>query len=587
MMFPQSYSVVIQKPFLSLLVLVITLSQTGCISNWLSGSDEDLLDNSLADWEQVVTVGDLTIPLGTNQARAVSAAMANSLNNTGGDPEISPAQDIVLTEMKILQVENPNRILQLPTTAVVILEAIIPAGAKKGDRIDIKVTAPKGSNCISLERGYVLPSLMSEKLVLGGRIRSGSTLVHARGPIVVNAVREGIESPKLLIEGVILGGGIVAKDRPLGLRIRDSEVSVQVSSQIGAVINARFFSYDRGIKKGIANPRDDKYVGLKVHPKYRNNIRRFIRVVRFIPLRETTQQRAERIVTIEEELLHPDTTQLAAMKLEALGDISIASLKKGLASSNSKVRFCSAEALTYLDDLEGIPYLVEAVRNESVFRHWALLALNTKNHDLNVVEEFESLLNAKSAEARYGAFDALRKRNTIFTMGKTFDLGEEMDAYQIRSTADPLVHFRLEGRSEMVIFGSKVQVQGPIAMVRPGGMTIRSLDSNRLRISYFSAGQDDRNIVCNRDLSDVCKAIVDLGGSYSDLIRICFELQKSGSLNARVEIDALPSSNRVYYVENEDDSADLTASADDEFNFLEEETEESIEQNSFGFGTLF
>ena len=295
-----------------------------------------------------------------------------------------------------------------------------------------------------------------------------------------------------------------------------------------------------------------------------------MRVVRYIPLRETTQQRLDRIVILEEELLNPDITQLAAMKLEAIGKISIPSLKKGLASSSSK----------------GIPALVDAVRKESVFRHWGLLALNTKN-DLNVVDQLESLLDAKSAEARYGAFDALRKRKTHFTMGKTLDMGKEIEAYQIRSNADPLVHFRLEGRPEMVIFGSKVDIQGPIAMVRPGGMTIRDVDESRLRISYFSAGQDDRNIVCNRDLSDLCKAVVDLGGSYSDVIRICFELKKSGSLKARVEIDALPETNRVYYVENEDDSTDFTASTDEESELLEEETEESTEQSSFSFGTLF
>src|SRR5690606_15246651 len=209
--------------------------------------------------------------------------------------------------------------------------------------------------------------------------------------------------------GVILGGAELLEERPLALGLVEGRASVAASARIGGAINKRFFMYIRGSKEGVATPKNDKIVALKVHPKYHDNIPRYVNVIRNIPLSQATTYRVKRLGELQLELLDEATTQAAAMKLEAMGDESLPVLKKGLESQSELIRFCAADALAYLDQNISIEPLREAAANRNAFRYRAIMALGSMD-ELEAFDALEALLHAEGAETRYGAFDALKKR---------------------------------------------------------------------------------------------------------------------------------------------------------------------------------
>ena len=130
----------------------------------------------------------------------------------------------------------------------------------------------------------------------------------------------------------------------------------------------------------MATPKDDVNITLEVPLQYRNNINRYLQVVRNVAIGETTPQRADRLKNLERMLHEPTTTALAAIRLEAIGDDATPILQTGLKSPNPEVNFASAEALAYLDVAEAAPALALAAKTERAFRWHALTALSTMDH---------------------------------------------------------------------------------------------------------------------------------------------------------------------------------------------------------------
>ncbi|UUO04799.1 HEAT repeat domain-containing protein [Blastopirellula sp. J2-11] len=555
------------RPLTILLLAGGLLVSPGCVS-WFHEEDVAIVDESPAEWELSRVVGDLTVPVGLQVAKIQGVSMVTGLDNTGSDPPPSPLQEALLNEMRIRKIAKPNTELASPRTSLVVAEAYIEPGARVGQRVDIRVLTSRDSETTSLVDGWMLETSLSESAVLEGRLRKGETFVRGHGAILTDNIREGRDDSEILLKrGVILGGGILKKDRPIGLAMRADNVSVQASARVGQSINSRFFSYQNGGgKTGVANPLDDKKIELRVHPKYFENVPRFLRVVRYIPIGDTTEERLQRIQNAEAELMIPESSEAGAMKLEALGKDSLDSLKKGLASKSPLVRFCAAEALAYLDDPAAIPTLTEAARSQSEFRHRAYIAFGTLD-DLTVIDELEGLLHCESAEARYGAFDTLLEKTGKAPIIRGVDMKGKFIFHPIRSKASPLVHFRLSERPEVVVFGDNIPVRTDAILLMPKGLTITGTTDGKVKVTRVVAGRENRSFVCEPTVTELIKGIVDADGDYPEVMKVIYSLKQQGAIDARVEADSLAHNDRVYFLEREEDSD--SDYADDEM--LEEE----------------
>ncbi|MEW4452192.1 flagellar basal body P-ring protein FlgI [Bremerella sp. JC817] len=561
-----------------------SLVTAGCISPWTSKEVDEKQPSH--EWDKVRMVGDLTVPGGLNTAVVKGVTLLTGLRGTGSDPPPSPARDLLLNEMRVREVDQPQMWMKNPNTALVMAEAVIPPGARKGDTIDVRILAPAETDTVSIEHGYAPETRLSEMAFLGGRPRTGNVVAKASGPVVLDSVVEGNSGKSNMTRGYILGGAVMEEERPLGLGLIEGQASIAASANIGTAINNRFYMYRNGSKQGVATPKTDKFIALDVHPLYEGNINRYMRVIRFIPIAQGTQFRRRHIIECEAELLQEETAQAGALKLEAVGKEGIPSLKKGLSSNSELVRFCSAESLAFLSDPACIEPLTEAARTHNGFRYRALVALGSFD-DLDVIDSLEGLLHAESAEARYGAFDQLKKRSAVLPSVAGDLLENAVHMHLVRSASTPLVHFRLKDRPEIVIFGNEVRLEGDVAYIGPEGLTIRSDGHRKLRIVRFQPDGSELEQYCSSELKDVIKSLATIDCGYGEIVRTVFALRNEGYLNVRVEVNAMPRPDRKYVRTEELEASDSTEESVTE-NFTQSEEipqpEESADVKTYADG---
>ncbi|PQO27821.1 flagellar basal body P-ring protein FlgI [Blastopirellula marina] len=574
--------------FVALILISGQLSTLGCIAPWTS-KDPKTVEPS-HDWETIDTVGDVTGVVGMNSATIRAITLITTLKGTGSDPPPGEARNMVLGEMRTRQIDNPSQWLASTNTAVVFAEAVIPPGAQKNDIVDVRVVVPPETDTTSLAGGWMPVTRLSDMAMLGGRMRKGHDIAIGAGPVVLDSVTDGTVTEANQKRGHVLGGARLLEERPLGLGLMKDHVSIATSSRVGSVINKRFYMFRDGSKKGVANPVSDKYIELAVHPRYKDNIARYMRVIRHIPMATSTPARLEYITEAEGLLLDQTTAQVGAMKLEAVGKEGVDSLKKGLDSDQELVRFCAAEALAYLNESESIEPLAEAARINNGFRYRALLALGSFD-DLDVIDALEGLLNAESAEARYGAFDQLKKRSSELPSIAGTKLSNGVQLHAVRSAAPPMVHFRLKDRAEIAVFGTDVRVEGDVIFIGQDGLTIRSNGHRKLKVMRFSAGGEEEVRECSSDVVQLIRTLTDLDCQYGEIVRTLFGLRNEGYMSVRVEVNAMPRPDRSYIKSDEEegklDSSEMLA---DNFTQTGEsaKTEESSEvsTSNTGDGTL-
>jgi len=531
------------------ILLVACFVLAGCTSSvFVSPASDVAVDVDAIEAEgsrEVRLVRDVAVPWGINYVKLESVALVTGLDGTGSDPPPSPQRSALVSEMQTREVEKPGRILASPDTSLVLVRAYLPPGVQKGDPIDIEVRAPRRSETTSLAGGWLMEARLREMAILNNTLRTGRVGALASGPVVVDAVFEGDDDEMHLLRGRVLGGGVSLMSRTLGLVIRDESSSIRTSSLIATAINTRFHTFERGTKRGVATPKRDNFVELAVHPRYRHNLARYVRVVRSIAVAESPSDRVRRLERLERRLNQPDMAAAAALELEAIGAEAVPILQRAARSEDPEVRFYAAEALAYMDDAQAAEPLGEAARSEPAFRWHAIAALSAMD-DVGAHEALVRLLDVDSAETRYGAFRALWMRNASDPLVRGEKLGGQFSYHNVPSAGPPLVHVARRRRPEIVVFGNDVRLRPPPFLFAGKNLMIKEAESDRLKIIRFSARKEDEVKYCSTRLDDVLRTIVELGGRYEDAFRCLRDAKARNYLDARVVVDALPRPGRTY-----------------------------------------
>lgn len=529
------------------------LAFSGCTAPALrsQGPEEfaDALENN------VRLVGDVALPFGNNYIKVEGVALVTNLRGTGEDPAPSPQRAALLAEMQKRGVRNPNQLLASPDTALVLVKGFIPPGAQKGDKFDLQVQTPSRSETSSLRGGWLMETRLTELAVLGNQIRDGHLLAIGSGPVMVDPAADGEADKALLVRGRVLGGAAVLKTRPIGLVLKAEEKSVRVSSQVGATINKRFHTMSHGIKEGVANPKTDEFIELAVHPRYKDNVGRYIRIVRSIALKESPAEQSQRVSLLERQLLDPVTASNAALRLEAIGQEGLNSLLAGVGSSDPEVSFYSAEALAYLDRNEAAVPLAQAAKNEPSFRAYALTALSAMD-DWAASDALATLLEVPSAETRYGAFRALWARSPNDPLVRGEMLNDQFSYHVLNSAGPAMIHVTRSYRPEVVLFGSEQRFVPPLMLDAGKQIMVNSESPDRVTVSKFSPQQPDQKRVVSTRVDDVIRAIVELGGTYPDVVQALQQAKACHALESRFEVDAVPDSHRSYERKEEGESGE-------------------------------
>ena len=493
-------------------------------------------------------VSDVAHPYGLGYIKLEAVSMATGLAGTGEDPAPSPQRASLLDEMNRREVENPKQVLASPDTALVLVRGFLRPGIQAGDRFDIEVRTSSRSETTSLRGGHLLETRLSEMAVLGDQLRSGHMMAVASGAILVDPEADTEEEAALATRGRVLGGGVVTKSRNLGLILDHDRQSVRLSQQVGKAINNRFYTYIEGQKRGVATPKTDEFVELVLHPRYKDNVGRYMRVVRNLAITESSSQRQERLQLLSTQLLDPVTSATAALRLEAIGgDAAVEVLIEGLSSDDAEVRFYAAEALAYLDETAAVDTLAKVIREEPAFRVGALAALSAMD-DGAAYDHLRSLLNVKSAETRYGAFRALTSMSPNDALTRGEDMNGMFTYHVLDVEGPPMIHATSSHRPEIVLFGEQHQLNMPLVLDAGPKILVNGLNGGQIKVSQFGGATQQRTV--DNNIEAVIRAVVELGGTYPDVVQMLQQAKKSGALTSRFRVNALPEGGREFLKES-------------------------------------
>jgi len=543
--------------WLALFVAGLTVL-TGCMGPILRQQSPGLAQGD-DEASETTLIGNIAHPYGMGYIKLEAVGLVTGLAGTGEDPPPSPQRAAIMSEMNRREVDNPNQVLASPDTALVLVRGFLRPGTQAGDRFDIEVRAPSRSSTTSLRGGRLLETRLTELAVLGSQIRKGHLMAVSRGAVLVDPTANVKDDPALARKGRILRGGVVTKSRNLGLILDHQRQSVRNSQKISKAINRRFHSYIEGKKRGIATPKTDEFIELELHPRYKDNVGRFMRVVRNIALEQSPSERQVRLQILENQLFDPVTSATAALRLEALaGEEAIEVLKQGLTAEDPEVRFYSAEALAYLDVTEAVAPLTQAAREEPAFRVHALAALSAMD-DGSAFDELRSLLAVKSAETRYGAFRAM----WAMSPGDPMIRGEDMEGmfryHRLQVAGPPMIHVTTSHRPEVVLFGTDHQLQLPLVLDAGPHILVNGLSGAEIKISRF--GETTQQRAVSTDVDEVIRAVVELGGTYPDVVQMLQQAKETGALASRFRVNALPEGGRELLHREPDAAAEVTTAS--------------------------
>jgi hypothetical protein len=296
----------------------------------------------------------------------------------------------------------------------------------------------------------------------------------------------------------------------------------------------------------VAIPKTDEFIDVLIHPRYADNVARYIQIVRSIAIDESPTSLQARLLFLEQQLSDPLTTANAAMRLEAIGsDEAKDVLKQGIASTDPEVRFYGAEALAYLDDTAAVEALADAARNEPAFRVNALAALSAMD-DVMAYDALRSLLEVRSAETRYGAFRALWAMNKHDPLLQDEHLGKSFHYHVLDVPGPNMIHVTRSHRPEVVMFGKEQHFQLPLVFDAGKNIMVKGLGGDKITVSRFAPNEEPMQRDVSTRVDDVIRAIVALGGSYPDVVQALQQAKADGSLTSRFEVDALPQAGRRF-----------------------------------------
>lgn len=548
------------------------LGLAGCVGTQTRGQSAEEVERE-KDLD-VLTIGDVSEVGSAMPVQVSGVGLVTGLEGTGGSP---PGSYRVMLEQQLRKqkVENTKQILDSPDNALVLVTAWIPAGARKGDLLDIEVTLPQGSRASSLRGGYLqMCSLrpyetsknINPEYEGGNKLLPGHVLGHAKGPLLV--ALGSSDDPDELRKARIWAGGVCHTERPFSFILKKDAKFAKVASVVADRINLMFqddykkqmevlrnkhllvldevtaqlnSKFEPGMMRTTAKAVDKNVVFVHVPYSYRFNPERYLLVSRLIPLQETQEQRGKYRQRLHKMLNEPTETVRATLRLEALGKESVPALKDALQSPHPLVRFCAAESLAYLGTTSGSEELALLAEQHPDLQLGCLRALACAEDAVNR-NRLAELLASPNPPLRCGAFMALRLLNDHDPRLGGKLLNQSFWLHRVAPGSAPLVNFTLSKRAEIVLFGEDVALLTPVKVRAGANFTITAEPrDDRCTVSRFLV-QEDRVLrkQCAPRVGDVLTTLAELGGQYADAIDFLRKAEDQGCLTCPVRVDALP-----------------------------------------------
>jgi hypothetical protein len=375
----------------------------------------------------------------------------------------------------------------------------------------------------------------------GNRLLKGQEVALAAGPIQSSLIKNPDDPPaeQGLKRGFVWKGARMLEGRAMYLVLRTEHQRFRVAEQVAIRVNETFHAGDSASTK-VATARHKDLVAVAVPPRYRLNRPHYMRVVWAVPM-STPSDMESYIREWEEKLNRPETTQVAAIRFEALGAPGVPALKGALTSPYPLVRFAAAEALAYLGNTAGADVLQKSAIEHPVLQAYALTALAALDDALGM-SKLEELLTHKKPELRYGAFRAYREIDPTSEFVRGQRCKHAFMLHEVVVPGPSMIHLLREGRSEVVLFGEAPKLVPPFSLMS-GNITVTARKDDAVAtISAFSAksGGAPNHVQCSLNVAEVLRQVATFGATYADAAEILQKADDRQALSCPLVFDALP-----------------------------------------------
>ena len=120
------------------------------------------------------------------------------------------------------------------------------------------------------------------------------------------------------------------------------------------------------------------------------------------------------------------------------------------------------------------------------------------------------------------------------------NLGEQFSYHVLDTKGPPMIHVTRNRRAEVVLFGLNQRFLPPLTLNAGNQIMVTSTPDGEISVSKFVPHEADQKRVVSTRIDDVIRAIVELGGTYPDVVQAFQEAKAAGCLEGRFEVDALP-----------------------------------------------
>ena len=556
-----------------LVSVALATGLTGCLgSNKVADKVQgrsQIGEDAAPDPDALATIGMKTSVGNTEPIPVSGVGLVYRLPGTGSNAPTGGWRQMIENNLKKQGFTNLKELLDDParTTSLVLVSALIPPGARKGEAIDVQISLPEESKTTSLKGGVLLAcelfnydttsnlhSVVKEGKPAGpgGELKLGNVWARAEGPVVAGAyvpvarqagsreVPEG-DTPSLKA-GRVWGGGRVSQHRPYFFLMNPGDQNIRMAARVAERLNATFNAAGESTTK-VAEAKTRELVLVNVPAAYRHDNYRFLLVARQVPLEPLVADSPQRR-KLEDELLDPATALFAALKIEAVGGESVRSLRIAKENPSPWVQFAAAEALAYLGQTEGAADLAKLAEDHPALRGPALKALASMD-DAAFADRLVELMANPDPVLRYGAFVALRLANEGHPAAGGVHLNHSFWLHRVAPGSPGMIHLTGDRRSEIVLFGDGVQLKGTFTLPVGNDFTVSlSATEPEVKISRVIAtktgGSEVKELKCKPEVAEVVATIARLGGGYTEAVEFLRRADAAQVLTAALVIDAMP-----------------------------------------------
>ena len=487
------------------------------------------------------TVGELARFAGREFIPVRGYGFVTGLDGTGTRVVPPGIRQYILDVMRKNKVEDAEKILTSPDTAVVLVSGLLSPGINKSEVFDLNVQAVPSTETTSLEGGFLLEAELSRVVTARGVSERSETLALGRGSIFVwpFGADEKSKSGGDLRTGRILAGGRATNGRRFRLVLLTP--SVRTIDQMIRIINARF----PNAAKGTTDP---ARIDLEVPREYQHDQTRFLDLVGCLYLRETLDARDQRINLLIESLGGGKDLDSIALCLEAFGPSVVPRLRPLADDPREVVRFHVGRTLANLQDAQAVHVLERiALDDKSDYQEGAVEALGRIQSGVGL-GVLGRVLDVKNARARVAAWRAMIR----LTPG-TFVVRSFPDKFVLSAVAtktEPFVYVSRTLRPHLAVFGD-VTVVPPVlvethrvtATVVGGAKEVTLIARRRGHDLRIEAPLDVKGMVeklaapFGIDEKNSTLRGLDLG--YSDVVGILYEMSRKQALSGPIVLQPL------------------------------------------------